>query len=70
VGFAQSFIRGRIWKNRVRRKVVLGTISGRTAKAVSPTRPRVTLVRASWFTERPRWGATVRAFFIFLVEKQ
>ena len=62
-------MRGRVWKKRVRRKVVLGTISGRTAKAVSPTRPRVTLVRASWFTERPRRGATVRGG-LFLVEKQ
>ena len=34
--------------------------SGRTAKEVSPTRPRVTLVRASWFTGRLRRGATGR----------
>lgn len=54
VGSRKSFIRGITWKNRVRRKVVRAVISGRTAKDVSPTRPRVTLVRASWLMGRLR----------------
>ena len=36
----------------VRMNVKRGVISGRTAKEVSPTRPRVTLVRASRLTGR------------------
>jgi hypothetical protein len=32
---------------KVRMKVILGVIFGRTAKEVSPTRPRVTLLTAS-----------------------
>jgi hypothetical protein len=46
-------------KRRVRRKVVREVISGSTAKEVFPTRPRVTLLRASGLTVRPRRGATV-----------
>lgn len=53
-------MRGIIWKRRVRAKVVEGVIGGRTAKAVSPTRPRVTLWRAEVSTGRPIRGATRR----------
>jgi hypothetical protein len=42
------------WVRMVRMKVRRGVISGRTAKEVSPTRPRVTLVTASRLTERWR----------------
>lgn len=35
-----------------------GEMLGRTANAVSPTRPRVTLLTADWSTARPRCGAT------------
>ena len=40
--------RARSWKVIVRRKVVRGEIEGRTAKEVSPTRPRVTELSAAW----------------------
>ena len=40
------------WVRMVRMKVRRGVISGRTAKEVSPTRPRVTLVMASRLTGR------------------
>lgn len=43
----------------VRMKVVRAVISGRTAKEVSPTRPRVTLVTASWLMGSLRYGAAV-----------
>lgn len=46
------------WKINVSKNVCWLLISGRTAKEVSPTSPRVTLLRASWFTESPRRGAT------------
>ena len=46
-------------------KVVLGEISGRTAKEVSPTRPRVTLLRAAWLTERLSLGATTLTQYSF-----
>ena len=58
VGRRKSFARGRSWKMRVRKKQVRGVMSGRTAKEVSPTRPRVALVRASVLRDRPRRGAT------------
>jgi hypothetical protein len=44
---------------KVNRKQVRGTTSGRTAKDVSPTRPRVTLCTASGSTFNPRRGAPV-----------
>ena len=47
------------WKNRVRRNVVLGEISGKTANEVSPTRPLVTLLRPASLTFRPSLGAAV-----------
>lgn len=40
-------------------KVYSFVISGRTAKEVSPTSPRVTLFRALVFTGSPSRGATV-----------
>lgn len=40
-------------------KQVRGEISGRTAKAVSPTSPRVTLLSAPVFKDSPRRGATM-----------
>jgi hypothetical protein len=43
----------------VNRKQVRGTTSGRTAKDVSPTSPRVTLFTASGSTFNPRRGAPV-----------
>lgn len=49
-GRKKSRIRGMIWNSRVRPKVVEGVISGRTAKLVSPTKPRVTECRASLLT--------------------
>jgi hypothetical protein len=58
VGSKKSFSSGIIWKRRVKAKVVLAVTSGRTAKEVSPTRPRVTLVSASSLTGRLRRGAT------------
>lgn len=58
VGLRKSLIRQRIWKERVRMKVVRGEMSGRTAKAVSPIRPRVTLFTADWSMVSPRRGAT------------
>jgi len=58
VGSKKSFMRGIIWKRRVRAKVVRAVTSGSTANEVSPTRPRVTLVRASSLTGRLRRGAT------------
>jgi hypothetical protein len=58
VGSRKSLIKGMIWKISVRAKVVRAVTSGRTAKEVSPTRPRVTLLIASWLTVRPRRGAT------------
>lgn len=51
-------IRARIWKKRVRTKVVRGEMEGRTAKVVSPTNPRVTEVRALSSRGRPSFGAT------------
>jgi len=42
------------WVRMVRMKVKRGVISGSTAKEVSPTRPRVTLVMASRLTGRWR----------------
>lgn len=60
VGRRKSFARGRSWKRRVRRKQVRGVMSGRTAKEVSPTRPRVALAMASVLRLRPRRGATAR----------
>ena len=47
------------WDRMVRRKVILGEISGSTAKVVSPTRPLVTLPSAASLTDRPSFGATV-----------
>jgi hypothetical protein len=67
LGSKNSFTSGIIWKRTVSRKVVRAVTSGSTAKEVSPTRPRVTLVRASWLTGRLRRGATV--FFVKKVEK-
>ena len=46
------------WDRIVRRKVVLGEISGRTAKDVSPTRPLVTLPSAASLIDNPSFGAT------------
>lgn len=43
---------------RVRRKHINGSMSGSTAKDVSPTSPRVTLFTASWSKCSPRRGAT------------
>jgi hypothetical protein len=40
-------------------KVSRGEICGSTAKAVSPTRPRVTLLTAEVSTGRWRYGATI-----------
>jgi hypothetical protein len=48
-----------IWAPRVKRKQVRGTTSGRTAKDVSPTKPRVTLFTASGSTFNPRRGPPV-----------
>ena len=48
-----------IWKHRVNMKVVQGVTLGRTAKAVSPTRPLVPLLTAVESTARPIRGATV-----------
>lgn len=48
------------WNRKVSAKVCSLVTSGRTANEVSPTRPRVTLVRASSLIERPRRGATIR----------
>jgi hypothetical protein len=59
VGSRKRRMRGMAWKRRVRAKVVEGVIGGRTAKAVSPTRPRVTLWRAEASTGRPMCGATL-----------
>ena len=42
----------------MRAKVVRGEMSGRTAKEVSPTRPRVTLAAASVLMGSFRYGAT------------
>ena len=47
------------WKRNVSKNVCSLVTSGRTAKEVSPTSPRVTLLRASWFTGRPKRGATI-----------
>ena len=47
------------WKIRVRMKVCSLVTSGRIAKDVSPTKPRVTLDKASSLTGRPNRGATV-----------
>ena len=58
VGCKKSLASGSSWKMRVRMNVVLGEISGRTAKEVSPTRPRVTLFTAVWSTVNPSLGAT------------
>lgn len=46
------------WANKVRIKVALGDILGRTAKEESPTSPRVTLVNAAWSTGNRNFGAT------------
>ena len=45
----------------MRTKVVVGVISGRTAKEVSPTSPRVTLLIAFASTDSPSFGATITA---------
>jgi hypothetical protein len=42
------------WKNNVKMNVTRGGTSGSTAKDVSPTRPRVTLLTANLSTLRPR----------------
>ncbi len=47
------------WNTSVRAKHTRGVISGSTAKAVSPTRPRVTLCNAPSLTERPIRGASM-----------
>jgi len=49
----------RSWNARVRRKVVRGGMGGRTAKVVSPTRPRVVECRAVGLTGRLSFGATM-----------
>jgi hypothetical protein len=46
-GLLKRRTRGGSWARMVRTKVCRGVMLGRTAKAVSPTRPRVTLVSAS-----------------------
>jgi hypothetical protein len=47
------------WDASVRMNVCLGLMSGKTAKLVSPTSPRVTLLRASALTGSFKYGATV-----------
>lgn len=47
-----------IWKRRVKTNVVLGVMSGKIAKEVSPTRPLVTLLIADCLTASPNRGAT------------
>lgn len=42
----------------VNTKVILGVICGRTANAVSPTSPRVTLLTASSLSGSLKYGAT------------
>ena len=46
------------WTNKVRTKVALGDILGRTANEESPTSPRVTLFKAAWSTGNRNFGAT------------
>lgn len=46
-----------IWKSNVSAKVAFGETSGKTAKYVSPTKPRVTLLTASLSTGKPSSGA-------------
>jgi len=46
------------WKASVRKKVVGGRMEGRTAKVVSPTRPRVVEWRAVGLRGRLSFGAT------------
>ncbi len=65
VGSKNSLMRGIIWKRSVRAKVVRAVTSGRTAKDVSPTSPRVTLVRASSLTGRLRRGAAKRRVRVY-----
>ena len=45
----------------VRINVIRGETSGSTAKAVSPTRPRVTLLTASMLIGSFRYGATIKS---------
>jgi hypothetical protein len=59
VHLRNSLMRGKLIKNRVRRKQIRGVMSGRTAKDVSPTSPRVTLSKASALTGKPSFGATI-----------
>lgn len=47
------------WNRNVKINVCSFVTSGRTANEVSPTRPRVTLFRASWLIGSLRDGATV-----------
>lgn len=49
-----------VWKITVKANVAVGGMSGRAAKDVSPTRPRVTLLIAASLTLRPSLGATKR----------
>lgn len=54
------------WNKKVSKKVCSLVTSGRMAKEVSPTSPRVTLFNASVFTGSPSLGATaenVRKFY-------
>jgi hypothetical protein len=57
------------WKLTVSKKQVNGTTSGSTAKEVSPTSPRVTLLIASRSTSRPRYGATMTVSYARICSK-
>lgn len=52
---------GTSWKMRVRMKVTLGETLGRTANALSPTKPLVTLFTADASTWSPSLGATIHS---------